>query len=644
MIATILVVEDERIIANDIQQTLKALGYAVPVTVATGKQAIAAVSESRPDLVLMDISLSGAMDGIAAAQAIRTRFGVPIVYLTSYSDEATLSRAMKTVPHGYLLKPFSDRELRITIEVALSKHKMEARLAERERWFATTLESLGEAVVATDRTEHITFLNGVAERLTGWTRADAIGKKIEEVMRVVGPDGAPLKAPVHLALETSFIARLPAGTSLVPRDGATIAIDDSAAPIVDDQGQMLGAVVVFRDITERKELERRVAQSERLATIGTMAASTAHEINNPLAYVVANVAVTLEGIHTAIELLRAEPESASSRAMMKLLTEGEDALREASDGADRVKTIIRDLKKFSRVDESERTLLDLPEVLDTAAKMTDGLVRNHARFRREYGTTPYVEANAGQLTQVFTNLLVNAAEAIGAGDAEHQEIRVVSYVDGAGRAAVDIHDTGPGIPHELLARVFDPFFTTKARGGGTGLGLSIWQRIITAFGGEITVTSQPGKGTTFRVALPPAAKRAPTPALRAAEDAIRRGRRGKILVIDDDAAVGRALARLLRSEHDVEVFVDAHAALARIAADSAIDAIFCDLMMPNMTGMDFHDALALASPDLARRVVFMSGGTFSARAQEFLEKTTNPTIAKPFASESVRQVARDYVK
>ncbi|MEP7121392.1 MAG: response regulator [Byssovorax sp.] len=644
MTATILVVEDERIIAADIQQTLIALGYLVPLSVATGKQAIAAAVESHPDLVLMDISLGGAMDGIEAARRIREQLDVPIVYLTSYSDEATLARAMKTAPHGYLLKPFNDRDLRITIEVALSKHRMEALLAERERWFSTTLECLGEAVVATDRTDKVTFLNGVAERLTGWKRADALGKKIGEVIRLVEPSGAPIVPPPDdPAQPRSFAARLPRCAVLLPREGAQIDIDDHASAIIDDQGRVLGAVVVFRDITERREMERRLAQSERLATIGTMAASTAHEINNPLAYVIANVAVTREGIQSALTSLRALPKTEALQAVVRSLVEGEEALREASDGADRVRAIVRDLKKFSRVDESERALLDLPEILDAAARMSDGVVRNNAVFHKEYGTTPYVEANAGQLTQVFTNLLVNAAEAIGEGDAARHGIRIVSRVDDAGRAVVEIHDTGPGIAPAVLGRVFDPFFTTKASGGGTGLGLAICQRIVTALGGELTVESELGKGSIFRVALPPAPSRSPSAEVQAAANAVQPGRRGKILVIDDDAAVARALSRLLRGEHDVEVVNDARAGLAKIAADSTYDVIFCDLMMPNMTGMDFHESLLAAHPELARRIVFMSGGTFSQRAQEFVESTSNVVISKPFASEAVRKVARDYV-
>jgi len=162
-LATILVVEDEAIIADDIRRTLIRFGYDVPLVASTGRAALEAAASFKPQLVLMDIKLKGAMDGIEAASAIQREHDVPIVYLTSHSDDATLARAMQTAPSGYVLKPFDERELRTAIEVALNKHRLEAQLAERERWFSTTLRSIGDAVIATDRQEKITFINAVAD-------------------------------------------------------------------------------------------------------------------------------------------------------------------------------------------------------------------------------------------------------------------------------------------------------------------------------------------------------------------------------------------------------------------------------------------------------------------------------------------------
>jgi PAS domain S-box-containing protein len=517
---TILVVEDEALIASDIQRTLVRLGYEVPTTVATGAAAIEAAEAMKPGLVLMDIKLRGKMDGIEAAREIRTRLGTPVVYLTSNSDDATLSRAIETHPYGYLLKPFNDRELRTAIVVAIQKHDLESRLAARERWFSTTLRSIGDAVIATDPHLIVLFMNGVAERLTGWG-AEAIGRPISEVFRLVDKNGAPIVNPVGAALDQSFTVKLPPDTGLVAKGGGHVPIDDSASPIIDDNGRVLGGVVVFRDITERRRLEERLIRSERLASLGTMAAGMAHEVNNPLTYVLANVSVSREKAEAMCDALRpddsgtVDPQNVAS--VMVALADVRDALRDAAEGAERVRTIVQDLKKFAGAQDSTREILDLPAVLEGAIKMTNGTVRHHAHVRRLFGTTPYVEANDVQLGQVFTNLLINAAQAIGDGRAEANEISVATHTDAAGQAVVEIRDTGPGIRVDVLPRIFDPFFTTKPVGMGTGLGLAISHSIVSSLGGQLTAAGlsfaspSPRRRATRR-------RRRPTPRPRSPRD------------------------------------------------------------------------------------------------------------------------------
>ncbi len=643
--ATILVVEDEQIIAQDIRQTLTDLGYAVPRTVATGVQAFQYAETLRPQLILMDIKLKGETDGIAAASEIRRCLGIPIVYLTSHSDDATLARAAETHPYGYLVKPFNDRDLRTAIEVALQKHEFEEQLQARERWFATTLDSIGDAVLATDSDGIITFMNPVAVRVTGWTRAEAIGKEVDEIIRLTNAEGEPVENPVHVALRDAQTVLLPPKTTMVLKTGAKLVVDDSASPIVDDNGRVVGGVVVFRDVTERAKLEQRLAQSERLASIGTMAAGTGHEINNPLTYVIANVGFALRGLKETIENFRGlnVPDEGKARfeSNMARLEEVVDALRDADDGADRVRRIVRDLKKFTRVEGDGAGMVELPDVLEAAVRMTAHTLRHHARLRKEYGATPFVEASEGQLTQVFMNLLVNASEAIGEGDAEHHEIRVRTYTSEAGEGVVEIRDTGPGIPAQVLPRIFDPFFSTKPVGSGMGLGLAICHSIVASYGGEITAESAVGEGTMFRVVLPPARHVGGT--VKTARPSSKPPRRGRVLVIDDEEALALAISRILRSEHDVTVETDARAALAKIAGGETYDAIFCDLMMPNVSGIDVYVALQASAPELAKRIVFMTGGAFSSRARAFLEKVPNVSISKPFTLESIRTILTDYV-
>jgi PAS domain S-box-containing protein/putative nucleotidyltransferase with HDIG domain len=256
----VLVVEDESVVSKDIQESLKGLGYTVCGTASAGEEAIRKAESLQPDLVLMDIVLKGDIDGVEAAETIRSRFHVPVIYLTAYSDEHTLNRAKVTEPSGYILKPFDERELHTTIEVAMYRHTMQKKLKESERWFATTLKSIGDAVIATNTEGCITFMNPVAELLTGWKHAEALGRDLNEVFSVRDQDGCILiKNPVAKVLEEGVVVDL-RNNLLFGKEGSKLIVDDSAAPIVDDSGNIVGAVLVFRDVTERRKAEDKRAK------------------------------------------------------------------------------------------------------------------------------------------------------------------------------------------------------------------------------------------------------------------------------------------------------------------------------------------------------------------------------------------------
>ncbi len=261
--ARILVVEDQNIIAMDLKSRLTGLGYVVPAVIAYGEEVAAKAEELKPDLVLMDIVLKGGMDGVQAAEQIRQQFGLPVIYLTAHSDERTLQRARVTEPYGYILKPFEDRELNMAIEIALYKHRMERKLRENERWLAATLKSIGEAVIATDIKKRIKFMNPVAEELTGWPQAEAAGRELSQVFQTIHEGTrARARTAVTKALQEGMVVGPSNHVALVARDGREIPIEDSAAPIRDELGKITGVVLVFRDITKRRQAEAALRDRE----------------------------------------------------------------------------------------------------------------------------------------------------------------------------------------------------------------------------------------------------------------------------------------------------------------------------------------------------------------------------------------------
>ncbi|HEY6877308.1 MAG TPA: PAS domain S-box protein [Polyangiales bacterium] len=255
--ARIVIVEDDRVVARDIAEQLERIGHTVVGTTSRGEEALALTLATKPNLVLMDIRLEGELDGIDAAEQIRARSHLPVIFLTAYADDPTVRRASKAEPFGYLLKPFEDLQLRTAIEMALYNHAAEQRLRESERRFAVTLASIGDAVIATDAKGEITFMNPVAEALTGFSKREAAGLPLAQVFRIVNEDTRlTVEDPAAKVLRLGKTVGLANHTVLLARDGREIAIDDSGAPIIDDDGVITGVVLVFRDITQRRQAEQ----------------------------------------------------------------------------------------------------------------------------------------------------------------------------------------------------------------------------------------------------------------------------------------------------------------------------------------------------------------------------------------------------
>jgi signal transduction histidine kinase len=402
----------------------------------------------------------------------------------------------------------------------------------------------------------------------------------------------------------------------------------------------------LRDAAARREqakIRQQLMISERMASVGTLAAGVAHEINNPLSVVVGNlefVTADLRRISELVAGLRKQDATAMAASIDTLvgrLAEIGPSLQDAQQAAERVRIIVRDLRLFSRADEEVRGPVDVRRVLDSSLSLARNEIRHRAQVQRNYGEVAPVDANDARLGQVFLNLIVNAAQSLPEGrTAENRIVVATSSVDG--RVIVEISDTGSGIPPEVLPRIFDVFFTTKPIGVGTGLGLAICHRIVTGMGGSITVDSRVGVGTTVRVTLPIAGQGAVEARSPAPTPATGSRRRGAVLVVEDEQAVGRMLQKLLSANDTVTLVASGVEALSRVKEQPLFDVILCDLMMPEMTGMDFYAALAAHSQTLARRVVFMTGGAFTPTAREFLDRVDNPHIDKPVDIKRLRQL------
>jgi CheY-like chemotaxis protein/two-component sensor histidine kinase len=314
-------------------------------------------------------------------------------------------------------------------------------------------------------------------------------------------------------------------------------------------------------------------------------------------------------------------------------------LDEAIHGAMRMQNIVRDLKTFSRVDDEQRGNVDVRAVLESSINICWNEIRHRATLKRDFGKTPPVDANESRLGQVFLNLLINASQAMPERGVRENRITVRTFTDDQGWALIQVVDNGTGIEPGRMSRVFEPFFTTKAISEGTGLGLSICRNIIRDAGGTIEVQSELGGGTIFVVRLP-ASTRTDVPQITQAPPTATPGARACVVVVDDEPLVGRSIRRALRG-HEVEVFTSGEKAIERLCSDEPFDVVFCDLMMPEVSGMELFARVSERCPEIASRFVFMTGGAFTPQAREFLQRTPLVCLEKPFELRQIRDLVRE---
>lgn len=504
------------------------------------------------------------------------------------------------------------------------------------------VEKLPAMLAYWDSRQHCVFANRAYERWFGVDPEALVGKHMSELLGPLYPVNLPHILGALRGEEQLFEREIPD-----PNGGPSRHSQAQYIPDVVD-GVVRGFCVLVVDITRHKQAEevlrrreRQLEAAERANAMAALAGGVAHEINNPLASVLANLDLALESFERG-----KRADDAPKRI--------EDGLREARSGAERVARIVRSMQLFARADVEKRELVDVNQVLELSIGLASNVIRYRALLVRQFDAVAPVLASPTELAQAFVSLLVNAAEALPEQTPASNEIRVTTRNEGS-TVVVEVADNGPGVPEELRSRIFERSFTTNHVGEGVALGLALAQSLIVGLGGELSVASAVGGGSTYRVALPGTVRepKAPTETLGTRQipgDSTRHGRGGlgeaplRVLVVDDEPAVSSVLCTLLARDFDVRVVNHGPDAIAALSSkDGAqFDLVLCDLMMPEKSGVEVYAEVTRERPELADRFVFMTGGAYTARGREFLEAVEAPIIEKPFELREVRALLLEH--
>jgi PAS domain S-box-containing protein len=562
-----------------------------------------------------------------AALSARWLNGEPVPHLI---ESVVIGKDGKRIPVevGYSPAQIGGKPATVSFLRDISERKRtEEALEKSESLFRQLIEFAPEAVVVTRLADNvILYANPRHVELLGYDDIEEV--KALSLLDIVHPDELwRLNERRQSMIEHGGTAPGSREYRLRRKDGSVICVDCSSLTIEFEGAR--AALSFLHDITARKEAQEQLIQTDRMAAIGTLAAAVAHELNNPLAYIVLNLGLFERELG---DLVTVPDDRERIRERLRMIQEGTTQLA----------TIVRDLRSFCRPN-SVPTAVDVRSVLESALNIAMNEIRERARVIRDFSPTPCVLADAARLGQVFLNLLLNAAQALPDRDPTKNEIRVALRGDGTERVIVEITDTGRGIAPADLGRIFEPFFTTKPAGIGTGLGLSISKSIVTAMAGQLTVESEVGRGSTFRVVLPA------TDATSENENASSKEARtpepppvrSRVLVVDDEVAIAKTLQSVLATDHDVVAATSGEEARALLVEQNAsFDAIVCDVLMPGMSGIDLYGEVERHRPELVMRMIFMSGASCMPAVVDFFERIRNPRLEKPLDLRRLRTLIR----
>jgi signal transduction histidine kinase/FixJ family two-component response regulator len=650
---TVLLVDDSAYWTETLADGLRREGYVVSV-LHDGLTAVERLRKEPPNILITDFFLANLDGGKLCQLAKKAPVDPPIttIILTGGADrkhsrapslfaDAVIAKNAAHIVFDDLRRALAElkgrtkgaRATSVIGHERLEPRMIASKLHGLKQYLDALHEGIGDAVIGVDPRLRVYFLNSVAIDLFDLDEQSALARPVEHVLGV--PADHALILRIKDALMTSGPPRRPI---TVERDGLTLRV--TVAGLMSPDGQAT-AVVIARDISDLKAAEQarlaldaRLHESDKMASLGHLVAGVSHEINNPLAAILPNFLVLQEDF---TEILRHCHATQIDDKLRAVLDEVPRVLEESRDAIERIRSIVAEMRVFAYPNSSNGEPSRIERILEGPLTLVTNQLRPKARIERVFGETPELVVDRNRLGQAFLNIVLNAAQAIDTNEPERNYIRIVTRAEAEG-VVIEISNNGPPIPRDILPKIFEPFFTTKPVGEGLGLGLSISYDTVRRHGGTIEVTSSEGEPTRFRIWLPRNTGLALAPRPPRSESGTTPSAR--VLVVDDDRLVRNSLRRILERHHEVVVASGGQRAL-ELLLQERFDVVICDLIMPGMTGQELFEEVKRRLPTQSARFVFLTGGTSSADARDFLLGVENPRAYKPVSAEEiVRLVAR----
>lgn len=645
--STVLLVDDSAYWTDTIADGLRKEGFVVSV-LHDGLAAVERLRSSPPHILITDYYLANLDGGKLCQVAKRLSAEAPIItiILTGGADRK-LSRVPSTFADAVIAKNATHivfEDLRRTLadlqnRPATSGHAREVIGHERlhpraiagklfglKQYLDALHEGIGDAVVGVDKELRVYFVNSTAVELFDLKEQDALARPVMEVLAI--GDDHEVVTRAKDALRQGDRARTPFTVEI---NGSTLRV--TVAGLKSPDGNAT-ALIIARDISDLKAAEQarialdaRLHEADKMASLGHLVAGVSHEVNNPLAALLLNIGSLGERLPRFLssEGRDGAQRPASSDEISERLEDMRSILQESAEAAERIRTVVADMRLFAHPNSSVGEMTRVEDLIEGALSLIGSEVRYKASVTRGYGHTPEIIADRARLSQAFLNVVLNAAQAIEGNEPDKNWIRVVTRADGEG-IVIEVSNSGPPILTEHLPKIFDPFFTTKQVGKGVGLGLSITYETVRRHGGYVEAKSSKGEPTLFRIWLPLdtglALSQPPEPPAKTSFTA------ASLLIVDDDKLFRNGLRRILEKYYEVRVAPSGQRAV-ELLEEQRFDVVLCDLIMPGMTGMDLFSLARRQWPDQAARFVFLTGGTNSPEARDFLLNVENPRAYKP---------------